>query len=161
MVAAQESSQARQKLGGCVLRRVGEERGLEAGAAESVAAVVVVVIVASFHERFTVALVDTFCQIFTNFHLSAKRRRQNCLCSGVRPPLSVSLSLRLCLVSTSFAAVNCLLFCLLGFAFVLYFVLQSISNQTELEHKAWANTDERDIADEQTDRERPTHAQLK
>lgn len=67
MVAAQESSQARQKLGGCVLGRAGE-RGLEAGAAESVAAVVVVVIVASFHERFTVALVDTFCQIFTNFH---------------------------------------------------------------------------------------------
>lgn len=76
-------------------------------------------------------------------------------------PLSLSLFYCVCLVSTSFAAVNCLLFCLLGFAFVLYFVLQSISNQTELEHKAWANTDERDIADEQTDRERPTHAQLK
>lgn len=149
MVAAQESSQARQKLGGCVLRRAAG-RGLEAGAAESVAAVAVV-IVASFHERFTVALVDTFCQIFTNFHLSAKRRRQNCLCSGVCP--SPSLSVCLCLVSTSFAAVNCLLFCLLGFAFVLYFVLQSISNQTELEHKAWANTDERDIADGRTERD--------
>lgn len=143
MVAAQESSQARQKLGGCVLGRAGE-RGLEAGAAESVAAVV---IVASF---FTVALVDTFCQIFTNFHLSAKRRRQNAFAVGYVP---FSLSVCLSLVSTSFAAVNCLLFCLLGFAFVLYFVLQSISNQTELEHKAWANTDERDIADGRTERD--------
>lgn len=72
------------------MRRGEGGRGLEAGAAESVAAVAVV-IVATFHERFTVALVDTFCQIFTNFHLSAKRRRQNCLCSGVSPPLSLSL----------------------------------------------------------------------
>lgn len=111
MVAAQESSQARQKLGGCVLRRAGEERGLEAGAAESVAAVVVV-IVASFHERFTVALVDTFCQIFTNFHLSAKRRRQNCLCSGVRPPLSLSFSLLLCL-SCKYFVRSCKLFVVL------------------------------------------------